>query len=226
MTSPSRLERVHVDRRSLVRRETLLGAGFLAVAVVLMIGVLTGATQHFDEQARRWFQDVRSEHLDLIFRQVTALGNFLTLVTLSVGLAVTLHYAMRVRAVWFIVCCLVGGRLLHMVLRIVVDRPRPILIETLFSIDGSSFPSGHAMMSAVVYPTFALLIAEQIEQRAVRNGLLAAAFVLVAFIGVSRLYLGVHYVTDVVAGFSAGLFWLSACWEVRAQLIDRRSRRN
>jgi undecaprenyl-diphosphatase len=222
MTGRTSVETPGGDRRRLIRRETILGAVFLGISAVLMVAVLAGGTQAFDQRAWEFFQRMRSDSLDVLVRQITALGNFLTLVVASIGLAVTLRYAMNVRVLGFLAACIVGGRVLHILLRTIVDRPRPVLIDTLWAIDASSFPSGHAMMSMVVYPTFALLIAEQIPQPRVRIGLVVSAFALASLIGVSRLYLGVHYVTDVVAGWSAGLFWLSACWEFRAQRLRRR----
>ena len=222
MTGTTPFETPAVEHRRLIRRETILGAVFLGISAVLMIAVLAGGTQQFDRRAWDLFQKLRSDSLDVLVLQITGLGDFISLVVASIGLAVTLRYAMNVRVLGFLAACIVGGRVLHVLLRSIVDRPRPVAIDTLWAIDASSFPSGHAMMSMVVFPTFALLIAEQIPQARVRTGLVVSAFALAAVIGVSRLYLGVHYVTDVVAGWSAGLFWLSACWEFRAQRLRRR----
>lgn len=224
MTGPLAQHATSFDRRRLVRRETILAATCLVISAVLLITVWSGMTQRFDQQALAAFQGMRSTHLDLFVEQVTALGNLVTLVVFSVGFAITLRFAMNVRDIGFIVAAIVGGRLLHMALRGIVVRPRPMSIDTLFAIDSSSFPSGHAMMSVVVYPTFALLLAELIENSWARNIIIGGSFLLAAAVGISRVYLGVHYVTDVIAGWSAGLFWLSACWEFRAQRLHRRAR--
>jgi undecaprenyl-diphosphatase len=219
---PIPLEPTADERRRLVRRETILATTFLGISALLLVTVVAGATQRFDQQALDAFKRLRTERLDVFVEQVTALGNLVTLVVFSVGIAITLRFAMNLREIGFIVASIVGGRVLHVVLRALVDRTRPQAIDTIFSIDSSSFPSGHAMMSAIVYPTFALLLAELIENSWARNTIIAGSFLLAAAIGVSRLYLGVHYVTDVIAGWSAGLFWLSACWEFRAHRLHRR----
>ncbi|MFQ5735079.1 MAG: phosphatase PAP2 family protein, partial [Planctomycetaceae bacterium] len=189
------------------RREITAAAVFLAITAATMSAVLAGATLEIDDAVLQQFQQLRTARFDVVVLQVTALGNVTTLVAVAVGLAIVLRFALNGadRTTLFIIANLLGARLVHMVLRAIVDRPRPVPVETVFAVDSSSFPSGHAMMSMVVYLTFALLFAEHVAERRPRNALIALAVLLVVAIGMSRLYLGVHYASDVVAGLSAGM---------------------
>lgn len=207
------------------RREMTTAAVFLAVTAATMSAVLAGATHQLDDALLQRFQEIRTQRVDILVEQLTALGNVVTLVAVSVGLILLLRYLLNAtdRTTVFIIACLLGARLVHVLLRTIVDRPRPESVATLFAVDSSSFPSGHSMMSMVVYLTFALLFAEHIAERRHRNALITLAVLLATAIGLSRLYLGVHYASDVVGGLSAGLCWVCACWSLRARFATRNS---
>ncbi len=207
--------------RLLTMQSTLwLSVASLFPAVGLCAAVLAGATESFDQQMQVGLFGFPPA-LAVFVDQLTALGNVLTLVCVSGALALILHGILKERRLTFMIVCLVGGRLVHIALRKIVDRPRPHQADVLFAVDSSSFPSGHTMMSVVVYVMFALLFAEYIPKRSYRVGLIGAAGLLAACIGATRLYLGVHFVTDVVAGWFAGLAWVAACWYVRLQYRER-----
>ncbi|MEW5930502.1 MAG: phosphatase PAP2 family protein, partial [Gemmatimonadota bacterium] len=114
---------------------------------------------------------------------------------------------------------LLGARLLSRLLKAVFDRPRPALVDGDLEVLGlrfsfpesASFPSGHAVTSAVVYGTLAYLVVRLEPTRRMRRATLAAAAVLILGIGFSRLYLAVHYPSDVVAGYLAGFAWATWC---------------
>jgi undecaprenyl-diphosphatase len=114
-----------------------------------------------------------------------------------------------------------GGLALSLALKHVIERPRPNLVPHLSAVYTSSFPSGHSMMSAVVYLTLGSLLARVTPGRAIKLYLLIVASVLTFLVGVSRVYMGVHYPTDVLAGWIAGLFWALLCWSVTRQLQRR-----
>jgi len=110
------------------------------------------------------------------------------------------------------VATLVGGGVLDMTLKYIIQRPRPVYASTFLHSPSFSFPSGHAMESLIVYGMLAYLLAVfWTERRRTRLTIVLIAALLTVAIGVSRLYLGVHYFSDVVAGYAAGLLWLSAC---------------
>lgn len=110
-------------------------------------------------------------------------------------------------AIWLIVQSLLGAVLLNQVLKSVFRRSRP-LVETLVEQGGFSFPSGHSMGSLICYGGILFLILRNIRRPSIRNGLIALVAILVLFIGISRIYVGVHYPTDIIGGFSVGAAWL------------------
>ena len=144
----------------------------------------------------RWLQEAA--------RDVTALGGFtvLTLITLLAATLLVTHRR-RTQARVF-VCAVILGQVLSAVVKLLVSRPRPDIVPHLDLVYASSFPSGHSAMSPVVYLTLAGIVAAGEMDRASKLLLLTLAPVLVAAIGVSRIYLGVHWPTDVLAGWSMG----------------------
>ncbi len=111
-----------------------------------------------------------------------------------------------------------GGLAVSSALKYTVDRPRPDLVPHGTLIYTSSFPSGHSMMSAVVYLTLAALVARLMEKKRLKGYALGIAMALTLLVGLSRVYLGVHWPSDVLAGWAAGAAWALGCW-----LIARRA---
>lgn len=150
---------------------------------------------------------------------VTALGStaLLTIITtLAAG------YLLAARKPWlaaFTVGAVAGGATISTLLKITYARTRPDVVEHLVGIDSASFPSGHAMNSAVTYLTLAVLLSRAEKSATVRRFLVSAAIVLTLMVGFSRLYLGVHWPTDVAAGWIVGGCWAALCslWAKRLQ---------
>jgi len=144
----------------------------------------------------RWLQEAA--------RDITALGGT-TVLTLVVVLAAVLLWLHRRRAqAGMFVAAVVGGDLLAEAIKALVGRARPELVPHLDMVYSSSFPSGHSAMSPIVYFTLAGLVAAGEGRRAQKVLLIATALALVLAIGVSRIYLGVHWPTDVLAGWALG----------------------
>jgi undecaprenyl-diphosphatase len=118
----------------------------------------------------------------------------------------------------FVLASVLGGWALSAALKVGVARARPDIVPHLVEVHDLSFPSGHAMVSAVTYLTLAALISGTRTYRSTRVFTVAAGILLTLMIGASRVYLGVHYPTDVLGGWCAGATWALACW-----IIARRS---
>lgn len=154
-------------------------------------------------------------------RDVTALGSMVVLTALTVLVAGFLALTRRFGAALFLVAAALGGQMLNSVLKTAYGRERPDISLRWLQIDSLSFPSGHATSSAVIYLTLAVLLTRLMTTRAQKFYLFGAALLLTAAVGFSRVYLGVHYPSDVIAGWALGIAWAQLCW-FAAQIIGRR----
>jgi undecaprenyl-diphosphatase len=114
-----------------------------------------------------------------------------------------------------------GGALLNIIIKHLIRRNRPIFEDPILTLTSYSFPSGHAMGSTLLYGMLAVIVSAHIRDWRLRALVIVSASCLVAMICFSRIYLGVHYLSDVVAGFLAGLVWLGACLAAVAALRRR-----
>jgi undecaprenyl-diphosphatase len=154
-------------------------------------------------------------------RDLTALGGFTVLTIITVAaIAALLIYRRYAQAVVFGVT-VVLAQLAAELIKAFIGRPRPDLVSHLDLTYASSFPSGHAVMSPVIYFTLALIIAETEIQRPARIMLVAGAVMVVIAIGVSRVYLGVHWPTDVLGGWALGSGIALSAWVVLRRLRRR-----
>jgi undecaprenyl-diphosphatase len=193
-------------------------AGIL-VFVELFDEVAEGDTHAFDLFVMEAAGKHRGpEWLQQMGRDVTALGagSVLGLATLAVVGFLILRR--QFHAVWLVVASTVGGYLVSSLLKEAIGRERPAVFEHGDIVSSMSFPSGHAMMSAVVYLTLASLLMRLVKERHLKIYILLLASSLTFIIGVSRVYMGVHWPTDVLAGWTAGLVWASLCSLVARQL--------
>jgi membrane-associated phospholipid phosphatase len=151
---------------------------------------------------------LRTPGLDRIMLFVTFLGNGQTIIVVAAGAILIALLARRYERAVLILLSLVGSSLFFSVIKLLVGRPRPPLEDARIVQGGFSFPSGHAAVSATFYGTIAYILIRQVSSEVFKIivGLIAALLVLA--IGLSRVYLGVHYPSDVVAGWIAGGFWL------------------
>lgn len=149
-----------------------------------------------------WFEEA--------VRDVTSLGSFSVLGIIVLVVFAYLLLVGKHRTGWFMVFAVVGGTVISTVLKALFDRPRPDLtgVAQVFT---ASFPSGHATVSAVVFLTIGAMLAEATPERWLKLFYIATAILLTVLVGVSRIYLGVHYPTDVLAGWSLGAAWALLC---------------
>lgn len=147
-------------------------------------------------------------------RDVTALGDASVLTLVVVGVAGLLLARRMARTALLVAASSVSGSLLVSWAKAGVARGRPDVVPHLVEVHNLSFPSGHAANSAIIYLTLAALGSRAVRERPVRNYLIACAVLLVGLIGATRVYLGVHWPSDVLAGWSFGTLWALGWWEL------------
>lgn len=150
--------------------------------------------------------------------EITSLGGYPILVALIAAVAGYLIVVRKYGPALFVVLSTGLGTLVSQLLKMAYERPRPDLVDHLVPIHTASFPSGHATMSTVVYLTLAALIARLVEETSVRVYVLGVAVLLSIAVGLSRIYLGVHWPSDVAAGWALGAAWASLAWLVVSAL--------
>ena len=197
----------------------LVVCGLLYAFVTLAGEVMEGDTRALDTrilQALRKADDpatpVGPAWLEAALLDLTAIGGP-TVITLVVGAVVGfLCLQTRYRTAMVVAGAAVSGELVNQVLKQLFMRPRPDVVPHLRDVITPSFPSGHAMESAIVYLTLGVMLMRVAERRITKIYCLTIAVLVTLLVGVSRVYLGVHYPTDVVGGWMLGFLWASICW--------------
>lgn len=207
----------------------ILGA-IAAVSSVLLFAelaeeVIEGDTRSVDEAILLAFREVDDvgdplgpRWLEEFARDVTALGSIGVLTMLTVAVVGFLVLARRARSALFVAAAVGSGMLASTLLKLVFERERPDLVPHAAYVATASFPSGHAMLSAVVYLTLGALLARLVREPLLKAYVLLGAAFLACAIGSTRVYLGVHWPSDVLAGWAAGAFWALLCWGVAEAL--------
>lgn len=162
--------------------------------------------------------------LQEIARDFSGLGGIGTLFLLSASVLAYLLLSGRFGAAIFTIMALNGGFLVRTVLKHGFDRPRPDLVPHGTEVFSSSFPSGHTIMATVVYLTLAAMLARVLPSYRLKALVLLVALTVTILTGASRVYLGVHWPSDVLAGWTAGAAWVSLCW-LTAHWLQRRGSR-
>lgn len=200
-----------------------IGLALSAVSLVLFAGLarwISGSTvPEVDQAVLLWIRRHQAPWLDALALLGAGLGSGAAMWTLLLSGTAFLWYSRHHYSTVLLWISLLGGRLLNRVLKESFDRPRPRLVDGDLSLLGwqigfprsASFPSGHAMGAMVMYGTLAYLIVRLEPTRRMRRFTLAMAALLVLGIGLSRVYLAVHYPSDVLAGYLAGFIWATSC---------------
>jgi undecaprenyl-diphosphatase len=173
--------------------------------------VRRGYTQPFDDAVLRWMELHQVPMVQRLMVEITMLGTWIVVLSIVSIAALFLWLTRHKYSAALLLVSTAGGIGLNNILKVGFSRPRPHIFEWGTTVSSSSFPSGHAMSATVVYVTVAYLAARLQKTRWARLATLAVAAVFVAAICFSRLYLGVHYPSDVVAGVIIGLSWASFC---------------
>jgi len=204
----------------------------LATAIVALIffgwladEALEGDAQHFDEVTRAAVHQFATPMLTAIMRGFSFVGST---IALSLGtIFVVVQFAMRKwgREARLFAITMIGAGLLNITLKLAFKRPRPVPFFNLSPPETYSFPSGHSLTSAVFFGALAAILAARIKSRRVQVAMWIVATAMFLLIGLSRIYLGVHYTTDVIAGFAAALIWILVVRFVEMELARRRRRK-
>ncbi|MBU2531251.1 MAG: phosphatase PAP2 family protein [Alphaproteobacteria bacterium] len=163
-----------------------------------------------------WFEEAAAEF--------TALGGYTILVTIALICIIGLVLAREGAAALFLAVTLLSGSILSSVLKVFFARPRPDLVDHMDKTFTASFPSGHSMFGMLAWLTLAAIVTRFVPTPRFRVFTVTTALLIGILIGVSRIYLGVHWPSDVIAGWSLGIAWSGTCWLV-AHSINRARRR-
>jgi undecaprenyl-diphosphatase len=186
----------------------MLSAGALLLFVGLKerldTDILLAFRSGSDPIGPRWFEELA--------RDITALGSLTVLILLVTASVVFLLMAHQHRDAWTMLAATVGGIAVMLTLKALLARSRPDMLLHSVYVSTPSFPSGHTMMSTVTYLTLGAFLARELRSRALQMYVMLLALVVSVLVGLSRVYLGVHWPSDVLAGWSFGAAWALLCW--------------
>lgn len=211
-----------VSRPGRLKRRPLFWLGGGVVALLFGFGLLAeevaeGDTISFDRAILLALREASDKDnpigpmwVEEAARDITALGSFSVLGLIVFAIVAYLYLSGRARTGIYLGFAVLAGTLISTVLKMAFDRPRPEFAASA-RVFTASFPSGHALISAVVFLTLAALLAESAREPKFRVFFIGLGVFLTVIVGLSRIYLGVHYPTDVLAGWSIGTAWALAC---------------
>jgi undecaprenyl-diphosphatase len=213
------------------RENRALAAGFAAAGLSLLFfgwlagQMMRGATAEFDAFVRGAAQSLGSPWLTWLMLRITRMGSEWVLVPIGGVIVMRLvRIGRRHAAVLFVIAAL-GGEALNQILKLVFARPRPESAFFGYELPNSySFPSGHALVSACFYGSLAAILTRRMESHGRRVAIWAAAALFAGSIGFSRIYLGVHYPSDVAAGYAAAIVWVGSVRAGYGYWLRRRRR--
>ena len=174
-----------------------------------------------DAQLSNWLHTHATPPLTRAMFVVTSFGSTLTASCIAVGLSLYLLWRRRFYWLAAALSSVFGGMLLNKLLKFAFHRARPHFNDPILKLDSYSFPSGHTMIATVLYGVLAAYLFSKTTDSRRRVLILLAAGLLIALVGFSRMYLGAHYLSDVLGAIAEGLAWLSLCLTVVYSLCQR-----
>jgi undecaprenyl-diphosphatase len=198
-------------------------ASILALAIFAWLGDLVSnqaAITRVDVQFGQWLHSLATPIGISIAKAFSFIGGPAAMVVLMVAGAVYLLFRRERHLAYVWLIAFVGGGALDWALKTLFHRARPSFPDAFVHVLGYSFPSGHAMGSLIGFGMLAYVVVRMLRRPSVDRSIAINAAVVVLGIGFSRLYLGAHYLSDVVAGFAAGIVWLAACISAAEAMVD------
>ena len=206
----------------------LLVAGGLLGFVALAALVHGDSLEGFDRHLLLLLRDpadlerpIGPHWLPAIAQDVTALGSNVILVSVTLVVLGGLLLERKRDAALLTAVSILGGTVLSLLVKLLFERPRPDVVPHMVEVFTASFPSGHAMLSAVTYLTLGALMTRIQAGPRLKLYVMAVAVAVTLLVGASRIYLGVHWPTDVLAGWCLGSAWALSCWLVALRLQRR-----
>ena len=221
--------------KKFLRKEILIMTGILIILLFFWGGIeirnlfFVERAMQFDEWLLLAVRDAENPQylfgphwVDEAVRDLTALGGPAVMTCMILGVLGYLLLKGSYRSAVLVVVATVGGLLISLLLKDFFFRMRPDIVPALMVETSPSFPSGHSMLSAIVYLTLGSLLTRLETSPRIRVYTISIAIFVALLIGITRILLGVHYPTDVLFGWIAGFFWASLCWFVMVILQDQK----
>jgi undecaprenyl-diphosphatase len=209
---------------------SLLVGLLAAIATLVFFGwladeVLEGETRKFDEATRAAVHQLASPAMTTIMRGFSFAGSTLALTIATIIGGAWLVTKKRGREAKLFAVTMIGAALLNTTLKLTFKRARPLPFYDLLPPETYSFPSGHSLMSCCFFGALAAIVTARMKKKRARAIVWLLASTMFLLIGFSRIYLGVHHTTDVIAGFAAALIWILVVRFVELQLARRKKRK-
>jgi undecaprenyl-diphosphatase len=206
--SGRRIREVGIGLGSIPTSIVFFTAVFLFVIIAVVVA-LSPAVTAIDGNVARWLHVRATPQLTDVMAAISLLGAPTTLTILAVAGSLLLLYWRRYAEAAMLSIAVLGGNFLNFCLKHLIQRGRPVFDDPLFSLSTYSFPSGHAMASTVFYGLLAVYVSVGARRRYAAPVAIGAAVLIVALVSFSRIYLGLHYLSDVLGGVSEGIAWLA-----------------
>lgn len=188
--------------------------------------VLEGDSRHFDEVTRAAVHQLASPAMTAVMRFLSFVGSTIVLTIGTIIVAVWFTMQKLGREAKLFAATMIGAGLLNVTLKLTFKRARPTPFFDLTPPETYSFPSGHSLASACFFGAFAAILTARLKNKRARVIVWIVCTVMFLSIGFSRIYLGVHHTTDVIAGFAAALIWVLVVRFVEMQLARRKRRKS
>ena len=209
---------------------------FLTLGMIAAIGTLVflgwladqvfeGDARQFDDATRAAVHTFASPNLTLFMRFMSFVGSTLFLTLATAAAIVWFAWRKWGREAKLFALTMIGAALLNMTLKLTFKRARPVPFFDLTAPESYSFPSGHSLASCVFFAGLAAILSGRVKRRRTRTIIWTVATIMFLLIGLSRIYLGVHYTTDVIAGFASALIWILVVRFVESESVKRRRRK-
>jgi undecaprenyl-diphosphatase len=203
----------------------LAAVGALIFFAWLTDEVLDGETRQFDDVTRAAVHQFASPVLTQTMRGISFIGSTLFLTTATIAMFAWFMKRKWRREAWLLGITMLGAAILNTTLKLTFKRPRPVPFFDLLAPESFSFPSGHSLASFCFFGALATILTTRITNEKINFFTWTIAAIMVMLIGLSRIYLGVHYTTDVIAGFAAAFIWIAVIRFVEMQLVRRKRKR-